>query len=127
MNPDTFVPRRRWRVAVVGAGYFSQFHLQAWVGMPDVDIVGLCDIDPARAEALGQRFGITERFTQAQSMLDACAPDLVDVVLPPANQAGVSSALWHAPSNGKPTRRLSALKPTTRHAASRYKSQATAT
>ena len=70
MNPDTFVPRRRWRVAVVGAGYFSQFHLQAWAGMPDVDIVGLCDTDPARAEALGQRFGIPERYTQAQAMLD---------------------------------------------------------
>jgi len=89
MNPDTITPRRRWRVAVVGAGYFSQFHLQAWADMPDVDIVGLCDSDPERAHALGQRFGVTDRFTQARSMLDACAPDLVDVVLPPAHQAGV--------------------------------------
>jgi len=93
MNPDQFAPRRRWRVAVVGAGYFSQFHLQAWAGMPDVDIVGLCDTDPARAEALGQRFGIPERYTQAQNMFDKCAPDLVDVVLPPAHQADVLEAV----------------------------------
>ena len=94
MNPDTIATDRRWRVAVVGAGYFSQFHLQAWAGMPDVDIVGLCDTDPASADALGQRFGITERFTQAQSMLDACAPDLVDVVLPPANQSAVLEVVF---------------------------------
>ena len=39
MNTGTAAPRRRWRVAVVGAGYFSQFHVQAWTGMADVDVV----------------------------------------------------------------------------------------
>ncbi len=93
MNPGTSAVHRRWRVAVVGAGYFSQFHLQAWAGMADVDVVGVCDTDAQRLHSQAQRFGIANRFTQAQAMLDACTPDLVDVVLPPANQAGVLQAV----------------------------------
>ena len=35
------------RVAVVGAGYFSQFHLDAWKRL-DTDLVAICDKDHAR-------------------------------------------------------------------------------
>ena len=31
--------------AVVGAGYFSQFHLDAWQQISEVQLVALCDLD----------------------------------------------------------------------------------
>jgi len=79
------------RVAVVGAGYFATFHLQGWreLGVP---VVGIADLDAARAEGLMHSFGADKSFTHAEAMLDATRPTLVDVVLPPQAQAGVVRA-----------------------------------
>ena len=76
------------RIAMVGAGYFAQFHLEGWrdAGAP---VVALCDVDLARAQALAARFGVAQVFSDARAMLDAVQPMLLDVVLPPAAQAGV--------------------------------------
>jgi D-apiose dehydrogenase len=76
------------RVAVVGAGYFAAFHLEAWreLGVP---VVGVADLDAARAEGLARSFGAGRAFTSAAVMLDATEPTLVDVVLPPQAQAAV--------------------------------------
>lgn len=86
-------PGRR-RVAVVGAGYFSQFHLEGWSGLAQAELVGLCDADAAKAAAQAQRFGIPRTFTRVEDMLDALNPDLVDVVTPPASQSQVLDAVF---------------------------------
>ncbi|SVB92292.1 uncharacterized protein METZ01_LOCUS245146, partial [marine metagenome] len=33
------------RVAVVGAGYFAQFHQEAWARLPGTKLVGIADLD----------------------------------------------------------------------------------
>lgn len=83
---------RRHRVAVVGAGYFSQFHLDAWAAMADVELVGLCDTDRHRAAARAAPYGIGRVFTRVEDLLDATRPDLVDIVTPPASHTQVVSA-----------------------------------
>ncbi len=70
------------RVALVGAGYFAQFHLAAWREL-GVELVGVCDLDADRARALGERFGAHEVFGDAARMLDALKPDLLDIAAPP--------------------------------------------
>ena len=35
--------RPRTRVAGIGAGYFSRFHLEGWSAIGDVELVGWCD------------------------------------------------------------------------------------
>ena len=77
----------RLRVAGVGAGYFSQFHLAGWKAIPEVEYVALCDRDEAKARAHAERFGISRVFTDAAHMLDAVAPDLFDIVTPPPTHA----------------------------------------
>jgi predicted dehydrogenase len=77
------------RVAGVGAGYFSQFHLAGWKAIPEVEVVALCDRDEAKARAHAQRFGIAKVFTDAGHMLDAVDPDLLDIVTPPATHAAL--------------------------------------
>lgn len=86
-------PGHRRRIAVVGAGFFSQFHLEGWAAMADVEIAGLCDADAARATALAQCFGIARTYTHVAQMLDAEQPDLVDVVTPPASHVEVLDAV----------------------------------
>jgi D-apiose dehydrogenase len=78
-------------VMMVGAGYFAQFQLEGWraTGVP---VLGLCDLELARAEALAARFGVPHCGVDTAEMLDALRPTLVDVVLPPAAQAGVVRA-----------------------------------
>jgi D-apiose dehydrogenase len=69
------------RVAVIGCGFFAQNHLHAWrdLAAEGVELVGVCDQDPAKAEAAGQVFAAPS-FTAVNAMLDAVRPDLVDVI-----------------------------------------------
>lgn len=79
------------RVAMVGAGYFARFQLEGWRGC-GIDVVALCDTQRERAQALAREFGIPQVFGDVQVLLDAAAPTLLDVVLPPAAQHGVVAA-----------------------------------
>jgi predicted dehydrogenase len=72
------------RVATIGAGYFSQFHHDAWSRMEDVDLVAICDRDRAKAEAFAERWKVGQVYTDAKEMLDETKPDLVDIATPPA-------------------------------------------
>lgn len=67
---------RRLRVAGVGAGYFSQFHLQGWRAMPEVELVGWSDREPSRVKGL-------PAYRSVEELLDKAKPDLVDIVTPP--------------------------------------------
>jgi predicted dehydrogenase len=64
------------RVAGVGAGYFSQFHLQGWRALREVELVGWCDRDPSKVQGMPAYRSIGE-------LLDKAKPDLVDIVTPP--------------------------------------------
>ncbi|WP_299141640.1 Gfo/Idh/MocA family oxidoreductase [uncultured Tateyamaria sp.] len=79
------------RVACLGAGYFSQFHYDAWHRIADAQVVGACDRDAARAQATG-----APAFTDLAQMLTNTAPDLLDIILPPpAHAEAIRTALAH--------------------------------
>ncbi|MEM9206923.1 MAG: Gfo/Idh/MocA family oxidoreductase, partial [Pseudomonadota bacterium] len=71
------------RVATIGAGYFSQFHLEAWSRMADVELVAVCDSDLARAKEAANHLKTVSTFDDAQAMIDAVKPDLIDIITPP--------------------------------------------
>ena len=85
------------RVAIVGAGYFGQFHFDAWSRVPGVEIVGLAERDPARAAEMAARYGrdgtALPVFEDAAEMAEALAPDLVDITAPPAAHLPLLRAL----------------------------------
>lgn len=83
------------RIAGIGAGYFSRFHLEGWRAIADVEIAAWCDTDQARLEAMAAEFGIAQTYNDAAAMLDAIKPDLVDIVTPPPAHAALV-ALVHA-------------------------------
>ena len=93
MNAVMANPGRK-RIAVVGAGFFSQFHLEGWYQLPGVELVGLCDSDPQRAAALAKRFNVSQVFTDVAQMLDVTKPHLVDVVTPPASHAKILNSAF---------------------------------
>jgi nucleoside-diphosphate-sugar epimerase/predicted dehydrogenase len=78
------------RVGLIGAGYVSQFHLQALRRLPDVQIVGVCDVDRARAAATGCRVFDSPR------QLYGAGVDFVHILTPPASHAELTlEALRH--------------------------------
>ena len=74
----------RTRVAGIGAGYFSRFHLEGWRRIEGVELAGWCDTDPVKTEALATLYGVKATFMDAARMLDELRPDVVDIVTPPA-------------------------------------------
>ncbi len=72
------------KVLGVGAGYFSQFHYEAWAEHPEVELVGIVDPDEKRRETAARAHGRVEAFAETAEALDAVAPDLVDIVTPPS-------------------------------------------
>jgi predicted dehydrogenase len=75
------------RVCTVGAGYFSRFHHEAWQRLERAELVAVCDADPDKAQAITTEFGVGRVYDDAAAMLDACTPDLLDIVTPPATHA----------------------------------------
>ena len=73
------------RVAVVGLGYFSQFHLTSWAGMPGADLIGVTDLDRGLTRATADRLRVAD-YPALQTLLDA-DPDIVDLVVPPLAHA----------------------------------------
>ena len=71
------------RVAVIGAGFFARFHYEAWARLPDVELIGACDLDPARAQAAASEFG-GAAWADPAAMVAALKPDLIDIASPPA-------------------------------------------
>ncbi len=72
------------RGVAAGAGYFSQFHFDAWRRASGAALVALCDTSPERAREAGRRFGLDRIYTDVGGMLDAERPDFIDVITPPA-------------------------------------------
>jgi predicted dehydrogenase len=71
------------RVATLGAGYFSRFHHRAWARIPEVGLVGICDLDAARAGAFAAEHGAEAAYADLATMLREARPDILDIVTPP--------------------------------------------
>ena len=69
------------RGALIGCGFFAQNHLNAWRDMraEGVELVAVCDIDPAKAKAAADTFGIARVYTDPGRLFDGETLDFVDI------------------------------------------------
>lgn len=71
------------RIGVVGAGAIAQVaHLGVVSRLKDAELVGLCDIDVAKARSLAQRFEIADVYDDIEELLRYSRPDAVVVCTP---------------------------------------------
>ena len=70
------------RVALVGCGFFARNHLHAWkdLAAEGAELVAVCDIDPAKAEAAAKEFDVARWYRDFEEMLAAEQIDLLDIV-----------------------------------------------
>jgi predicted dehydrogenase len=71
---------KRKRFALIGAGFWSQYHLSAWAELPEVECVAICDADLSKAQRLSQRFGGVHVYDRAEELLARQSLDFVDIV-----------------------------------------------
>lgn len=85
----------RVRVGIVGVGIGS-VHAHAYSKLPNVEIAALCDIDTARAEALADRYGVKNIYSDYEAMFAEAKLDAVSVCTPNALHAPVAVAALNA-------------------------------
>jgi predicted dehydrogenase len=81
------------RGILVGCGFFARNHLHSWAETQGAEIAAVCDLDPARAKAAAQDFGIPVHGSDLQRLLTEIRPDFVDIVTTsPTHRALVEAA-----------------------------------
>lgn len=70
------------RVGLIGAGYVAAHHLRALNALPFVEVIGICDRDRTRAEALARKFRTGAVYSDLSSMAGA-KPDVIHILTPP--------------------------------------------
>src|SRR5438034_1916001 len=76
------------RVAVVGCGGRSRSsHLPFLRAAEDVELVAVCDPDPAARDRAGEEFDVARRYASVEELLEAEALDAVFVAVPPHRNA----------------------------------------
>jgi predicted dehydrogenase len=73
------------KAAIIGTGRIARQHLECLATLPDVEIVGVCDLWPGLAQCAAERHGIGRWFTDHRSMLEELKPDVVHVTTPPTS------------------------------------------
>ena len=73
-------------VAIVGLGYFSQFHQAAWDANADAELVAVADLDLSRAQQIADTYG-ARAFSDPVEMADELDPAIIDLVVPPVVHA----------------------------------------
>lgn len=73
----------------MGAGYFSDYHYDAWARIPPVKICAVADLDIRKAERVAKRYGIPRVYDDFEEMLEEERPDFVDVITPPESHLDV--------------------------------------
>lgn len=71
------------KIGVVGAGFIGSIHLDAYAGMPGVEVVGVADARPEVAAAGAARVG-ARPYASYEDLVSAEDVDVVDVCLPTA-------------------------------------------
>lgn len=79
----------KFRVGIIGAGYVSAHHLRALQSIPSVEILGVADLDLARAQAVAKCFSLPAAYASAEELL-AAGPDVVHVLTPPASHSALA-------------------------------------
>lgn len=78
------------KAALIGAGAIAREHLTALADMSNAEVVAVCDLSPARAEAAAERFRVPRWYTDHRAMLSEVRTDLVHVTTPPTSHFAIA-------------------------------------
>lgn len=71
---------KKWKIAIIGAGYMAQEHAKALASIKSVALVGVCGRNRQRAEALASAYGVPLYRTVSEMFADSQADAVVVAV-----------------------------------------------
>ena len=74
--------KNKIRIAIVGTGYFSQFHFDAWKRL-EVIVVAICSLNENDAIYYSKKFNNCPIYSDFKKMIDQIDIDFVDIIIPP--------------------------------------------
>lgn len=78
------------KVAMIGAGGMAnRVHYPSLSSFDDVEIAGICDIDPQRLNETADKYGIEKRYADYRKMVEEVAPVAVWAIGPPHHMIDV--------------------------------------
>ncbi len=89
---------RPLRAIVVGAGSIGANHVRIYNEMPEVELAGVVDPDPATAAQIGRVYHVPV-YQTLEALLEECRPDLASVAVPATLHYAVASRLLAAKVN----------------------------
>jgi len=90
--PTLHPPTAPTRVAVIGAGFIAQLHLEVLAATPGIALTAICDRDLARAERAARRFGVPHSVADLDP-LPALGVQIAHVLVPPDQHVAVARRL----------------------------------
>ncbi len=71
---------KRYRTAVIGAGFIGMAHIEALRRLGNVEVVALCDVSGCAEKA--DAVGIPAAFTDYREMIETVRPDAIHICVP---------------------------------------------
>lgn len=71
---------KKFRFAVIGTGFWSQYQIPAWQELSGVQLAAVCNRTRARAGEVAKKFGVPKVYDTAEEMLEKERLDFVDIV-----------------------------------------------
>jgi 2-alkyl-3-oxoalkanoate reductase len=78
------------KAGLIGAGNIAEFHVHAIRALPDVELVGVVDLDAKRAAAFSEKFDV-KTFASMDALIAAGA-NVIHVLTPPSSHGKVALA-----------------------------------
>ncbi|MEP5155529.1 Gfo/Idh/MocA family oxidoreductase, partial [Planktotalea sp.] len=86
---------KKLSVAVIGLGYFSQFHLKAWRELDSVKRIHVTDLDQERVRWAENSFDAVGH-SDVDTLFHGAAVDVVDIIAPPSAHLELIRKVAHA-------------------------------
>jgi predicted dehydrogenase/nucleoside-diphosphate-sugar epimerase len=93
MNTNSVAQRpKKFRAAIVGAGYIADFHARAIQGLEGVELVSVCDANLRSAQSFAANWRVPMAFHSMDCMLKKDKPDSVHLLVPPGLHHSLAKA-----------------------------------
>lgn len=70
---------KKLNIGIIGAGNIAEVHMTAYQKNPNVELYAICDTNPQRLEAMGEKYGVRRRFTDYHDLLALEELDAVSI------------------------------------------------
>lgn len=70
---------KKLKIGIIGVGSISEMHIKGYQKLPNVELYAFCDINEKRLKEKGEKYGVTNLFTDANEMVKLEGLDAVSV------------------------------------------------